>query len=390
MREISATEAIARYRGPVLLAHGADDVVVPPWPHGPPREGGAGRRLRPADRTPPIRPRSRPSSSRAASTPGCTSSPSTGGRGALPGAALGGPLDPGRGRRRSPPPRRPTASRTVRRSSRPSPTNPGGLRTLAQVARPGATQPIAPRRGDRVDRELDRRRLVTDADRPGLGGHRRPAGHPRLRRSPARARRTWTGSCAPAGDPAAPRTCSAGTFIVCRDRDHLRELAAVGQWAGHLAGAAVAIALVTPDPARRRRAVVHHVRPGPGGPEHDAGRLGARDRQRAGDGVRARPGATAARLSRPTTTASTCCRSAIRRTRPISRARRRPAAAGRSPRWSTRNAGSADRRAPDAGGAGRRPTASGTSARRSRSTRPASRAAPPRTRTAARTPRRRP
>ena len=38
------------------------------------------------------------------------------------------------------------------------------------------------------------------------------------------------------------------TFIVCRDRAHLRELAAVGPFAGHLAGAAVAIALVTPDP----------------------------------------------------------------------------------------------------------------------------------------------
>ena len=37
-------------------------------------------------------------------------------------------------------------------------------------------------------------------------------------------------------------------FIVCRDRAHLAELAAVGPWAGHLAGAAVAIALVTPDP----------------------------------------------------------------------------------------------------------------------------------------------
>jgi nitroreductase len=35
-------------------------------------------------------------------------------------------------------------------------------------------------------------------------------------------------------------------FIVCRDRDHLRELSAVGPWAGHLAGAAVGIALVTP------------------------------------------------------------------------------------------------------------------------------------------------
>lgn len=38
-------------------------------------------------------------------------------------------------------------------------------------------------------------------------------------------------------------------FILCRDRDHLRELAAVGPFAGHLAGAAVGIALVTPDPS---------------------------------------------------------------------------------------------------------------------------------------------
>jgi nitroreductase len=36
-------------------------------------------------------------------------------------------------------------------------------------------------------------------------------------------------------------------FIVCRDRGHLGELAAVGPWAGHLAGAATGIALVTPD-----------------------------------------------------------------------------------------------------------------------------------------------
>jgi nitroreductase len=38
------------------------------------------------------------------------------------------------------------------------------------------------------------------------------------------------------------------TFIVCRDREHLRELSQVGPWAGHITGAAVAIALVTPDP----------------------------------------------------------------------------------------------------------------------------------------------
>jgi len=37
-------------------------------------------------------------------------------------------------------------------------------------------------------------------------------------------------------------------FIVVRDRDRLEELSKVGPWAGHLAGAAVGIALVTPDP----------------------------------------------------------------------------------------------------------------------------------------------
>ena len=37
-------------------------------------------------------------------------------------------------------------------------------------------------------------------------------------------------------------------FIVCRDREHLRELSTIGPWAGHLADAAVAVALVTPDP----------------------------------------------------------------------------------------------------------------------------------------------
>jgi nitroreductase len=38
-------------------------------------------------------------------------------------------------------------------------------------------------------------------------------------------------------------------FIVIDDREHLRALAAVGPYASHLAGAAVAVALVTPDPS---------------------------------------------------------------------------------------------------------------------------------------------
>jgi nitroreductase len=37
-------------------------------------------------------------------------------------------------------------------------------------------------------------------------------------------------------------------FIVVEDRSRLEALAAVGPFAGHLAGAAVAVALVTPDP----------------------------------------------------------------------------------------------------------------------------------------------
>lgn len=37
-------------------------------------------------------------------------------------------------------------------------------------------------------------------------------------------------------------------FIVCRDRAHLTELSTLGPYAGHIAGASVAIALITPDP----------------------------------------------------------------------------------------------------------------------------------------------
>lgn len=37
-------------------------------------------------------------------------------------------------------------------------------------------------------------------------------------------------------------------FVVCQEREHLRRLGEVGPWAAHLAGAAVGIALVTPDP----------------------------------------------------------------------------------------------------------------------------------------------
>ena len=41
-------------------------------------------------------------------------------------------------------------------------------------------------------------------------------------------------------------------FVVVQDRDRLRDLVGVGPYAGHLAGAAAGIALVTPDPMRDR------------------------------------------------------------------------------------------------------------------------------------------
>jgi nitroreductase len=37
-------------------------------------------------------------------------------------------------------------------------------------------------------------------------------------------------------------------FVVVRDRDALGRMSTLGPWCGHIAGAAVAIALVTPDP----------------------------------------------------------------------------------------------------------------------------------------------
>lgn len=41
-------------------------------------------------------------------------------------------------------------------------------------------------------------------------------------------------------------------FIVVRDRERLKQLAGAGPYAGHVAGAALAVALVTPDPRADR------------------------------------------------------------------------------------------------------------------------------------------
>ena len=74
-----------------------------------------------------------------------------------------------------------------------------------------------------------RRAIRRFADRPLEPGHLERILHAGRRANSSKNQQRWA-------------------FIVCRDRAHLQELAAVGPYAGHLAGAALAIALVTPDP----------------------------------------------------------------------------------------------------------------------------------------------
>ena len=105
-------------------------------------------------------------------------------------------------------------------------------------------------------------------------------------------------------------------------------------------------------PARVRRAAVDHVRPRPGRGEHDAGRLGARDRERAGHRLRPRPGARRL-LGYP---ADHHCEFLLSFGYPadptdLTRPPRRVAAAV-STRSCTRNAGSAVARRPNGGRAG--------------------------------------
>ncbi len=72
-------------------------------------------------------------------------------------------------------------------------------------------------------------RVVRDfADRPLAPGHEARILNAARRTGSSKNEQTWA-------------------FIVIRDRDHLRELTAVGRYADHLAGAAMAVALVTPQ-----------------------------------------------------------------------------------------------------------------------------------------------
>ncbi len=60
-------------------------------------------------------------------------------------------------------------------------------------------------------------------------------------------------------------------FIAIRDKSILKALSECGTWAGHLAGAALGVAILTPDPDGK---VPDHVRRGSSRGVHAARRLG--------------------------------------------------------------------------------------------------------------------
>jgi nitroreductase len=47
------------------------------------------------------------------------------------------------------------------------------------------------------------------------------------------------------------KNTQAWQFIAIRDKETLKALATCGEWAGHLAGAALGVAILTPDPAEK-------------------------------------------------------------------------------------------------------------------------------------------
>ena len=189
---------------------------MPVGPPGAPGRRRPGRRAR-TSRSPS---RSRPCSWRAASTPGCTRSPSIGARsrGSL-ARALGGPLDPeaaGDIAAATPAERIPDGEARFAAVEE----TPGGFRTLAQVALPGA-DPTDVRRGagrraratavtptvtEPVwDAIRTRRAIRRFADRPLEPAHLERILHAGRRAGSSKNHQRWA-------------------FIVCRDREHLREL----------------------------------------------------------------------------------------------------------------------------------------------------------------------
>ena len=208
------------------------------------------------------------------------------------------------------------------------------MRSLARLVRRREPRP-SPSRLDDVRRAVAARRPLPTARLAAvtrLGRRPDEARGPRVRRPAARAGRSSTGSSRRHAAPTAPRTSSAGRSSSSRTGSGSARSPTSAPYAGHLAGAAAAIALVTPDPRDAGQ---------PLSVMWDLGGAAAQMMLVAWElGIGSCPATVyeqdAARellgLSRRTCGASTSCRSATRRTRPSSprppRARR-PAAAGR-------------------------------------------------------------
>ena len=250
--EVSATAAIARYDGPVLLAHGEDDAVVPAQP---PRHGSPRRRARRGPTSPIAAP------VETLIVDGGQHSwlyEDAGYRrtvGRLPG--------PGAGRAARPGDRRPSSPR--RRPAERIPDGEAPFEAVTETAgRPADARPGRPARRDRPPARRDAATTppttVSVTGDPVWAAIASKRAIRAFADRPLDRRRTSSGSSTPAGTSGSSKNLQRWTFIVCRDREHLRELAGVGPWAGHLAGAAVAIALVTPDPRTVGRPAVGHVR----------------------------------------------------------------------------------------------------------------------------------
>ena len=342
-----------------LAARLADDPRLPPAsrPHGPLRERDQRRarhrpagdarstasddgvvpsatsRASPRPAGPPGPTRSpRPCSSRAAGTRGCTSSRSTAPRRPVPHGEPRRSVHARRGRRgrrgrAGRAPARPGAADHARRGARRLPVAVAGAPApgVGRSTTNGATPPEPTTDGSA--RHGDGRAPRPRRDDPGMNV--REAVHTKraIRSFDGRplARPTSTRSSTRAGAPTARRTSSAGRSSSCEDRERLQALSTVGPFAGHIAGAAAAVALVTPDPY------------GPDAPMSilwDLGGAAAQMMLVAWDlGVGSCPAtvyepdeARGSSASRRTCTASTSSRSATRPTRPPSPPPTRPAA----------------------------------------------------------------
>ena len=206
--DVSATAAIARYEGPVLLAHGDDDTVVPVSHFE--RLAAAARASRVGEPDPaPVETLvvAGGAHSWLYEDPGYRRAVAS-----FLAAALGGPLDPA------------TAGEVAAETQAMRIPDleaqfeaidelPGGLRTLAQVALPGATRPPLSREAPpssapraRVDPPSRERSIALTRS----GTRSRPSASSVASPSARSNRPIWSASSMPAGTRAAARTSSAG------------------------------------------------------------------------------------------------------------------------------------------------------------------------------------